>query len=379
MGSSVRSYVIAGVTAIAAGVIAIPPSVPSAMQVQPADVRVAPSIDLAASVRSLVTTPPNPEHFAAAKAAIARIDPAASATLAVQAAVPVPLNAASDWIVSGYQFIQSWVTYGVQLADYALQFIPYGSLISGQINIFYYNLILPISDSIVYGLVVPVVNEPLNPSSYINGLITVGQTTVNAAINTGIAQFSYFFGWLIPPLPPLPLAAAQTVQPQEAVSTLAAGLDLTAATAADVKEEPASLRKEKHLPAVVTDDVPDAAGLSASGTSAPSATPDPPATADPPKTPERPKTTTDGVQTQGEVRGGTDGTDDATTTTTTTTTKDETSESTSATAGTDNAPATATESASTGSKGPAAAGRDKGPRNPSATNKGAADKGADEN
>ncbi|MCW2517280.1 MAG: hypothetical protein JWR11_6322, partial [Mycobacterium sp.] len=249
MGISVRSHLIAGISAIAVGVIAIPPPVPApttpSAQVRATEVRVAPRIDLAASVRTLVTTPPNPEHLAAAKAAIARIDPEASAAVAAQAvAAPVPLNAASDAIVSGYQFIQSWVTYGVQLADYALGFIPYGSVIANQINIFYYNLIVPISDSIVYGLVVPVVNDPLNPASYVNGLITVGQTSVNAVINTGIAEFNTFFGWLIPPLPPLPLAAAQTAQTQEAVSTLAVD--------ADAKDEPVDTPAAKRVAAVAT-------------------------------------------------------------------------------------------------------------------------------
>jgi hypothetical protein len=160
---------------------------------------------------------------------MARIDPAGT-TAAIDA--PATLNAASDAIVSGYQFLRYWVTYGVQLADYVLGFVPFGYAIADQVNIFYYNLILPISDSVVYQLVVPVVNDPLNLASYVNGLIAVGQTSVNAAINTGVAEFNYFFGWLIPPLPPLPLAATEATE----ATTL-----MTLKTAA-VTDEPAAER-----------------------------------------------------------------------------------------------------------------------------------------
>jgi hypothetical protein len=223
MSTSVRSYLLAGFTAVAVSIIAIPspvpPRAPVVAEVPHVDVRVAPRIDLAASVRSLVTNPPNPAHVAAATAAIARIDPAASKAAvarqpalraAVTAAVAAPQNAASNTIDAVYQSARNAVTYGVQLASYALQFIPYGYLISDQINIFYYNLGLPIADSIVYELIDPVVNDPLNPAVYVNGLINVGQTSVNAAVNTGIAEFNNFFGWLIPPLPPIAVAAVKS-------------------------------------------------------------------------------------------------------------------------------------------------------------------------
>jgi hypothetical protein len=367
MGRSVCSYLFARVSAIAAGVIAIPPSVPApipvAAPVHQADVPLAARIQLAASVRSLVTTAPNPQHFAAAKAAIARIDPAASAAPAVQAATaPVPLDAASDWIVSSYQFLRYWVTYGVQLADYVLGFIPFGYLLADQVSIFYYNLGLPISDSIVYSLVVPVVNDPLNPASYVNGLIAVGQTSVNAAINTGIAEFNYFFGWLIPPLPPLPPAAARTAQPEEAVSTSSVGLDPTLTTIADAKDDQTSGQEEKRVAAAATD-APEVvtATPEPSATAEPSETPQPSDTPEPsktPKSPKPPKTFADGVQAQGEVRDASTGTDTTTTTTTTTA------------ADTDRAPVRAA--------------RDERPHEPSApgktaTDKSTADKGADTN
>jgi hypothetical protein len=296
MGISVRSYLLAGVSVLAAAVIAIPTSVPAAMptpaQAHPTDVRVE-RVDLAASVRSLVTTTPNPEHFAAATAAMARIDPAAMAA----AAAPVPLNAASDWIVSAYQFIQPWVTYGVQVADYVLGFIPFGYLIADQVNIVYYNLVVPISDSIVYGLVVPVVNDPLNLASYVNGLVAVGQASIKALINFGIAEFNNFFGWLIPPLPPLPLAAARTGSPVEA-TTLAAGLDPAITPDAEAKDAPASTPEVKRPKVKKIVDVPPAAAETAATETTP------------------PKTTADD-EVKGEVRGAAHEAQSGTTTTAT--------------------------------------------------------------
>jgi hypothetical protein len=323
-------------TITAAAVVAIPPpspaTMPAAAAVQPA--QMTPRIDLAASVRSLVTTPPNPEHFAAATAAMGRIDPASAAAV-VQAAAPVPLNAASDFIVSGYQFIRYWVSYGVQLADYVLGFIPFGYAIADQVNIFYYSLILPISDSIVYNLVVPVVNDPLNPASYVNGLIAVGQTSVNAAINTGIAEFNYFFGWLIPPLPPLPLAAAHTLLPEDEVTTLATDLDPTLDASTDAKKASDD--------SLVTQRLTTLEPAAANAPAAPVSTATVETTQAAPETPKPPTTTSvDGVQAQGEVRGGTQVTIPTTSTTTTNTSTG----SEPMTNGTETAPAAASETGS---------------------------------
>ena len=250
MGISVRPRLVAGFTVIVVGAIAIPPPapVPAAAEVRTAaqvgagvqvsaGARVTPRIELAANVadtvRNIVSNPPNPAHFAAAGEALSRItsssapQPAAGTprAAALPPAPPVTFNAASDGIVAAYQAIQYWVDYGVQLSSYVLQFVPFGYQISSQINIFYYNLIRPIANSVVYDLIVPVVNDPLNPASYVNGLITVGQASVTAAINTGIAEFNQFFGWLIPPLPPRPLvstaAVAKASAPEAATATSA--------------------------------------------------------------------------------------------------------------------------------------------------------------
>jgi len=201
MNGFVRTQLAAGVAAVAAAAMVISPTTEPLPPVGTTTVS-APHVGLAASVKPLVVEPLSPQDLETVRGAIARLDPDAARRLPnLAAAVPAPQNAASDVIVAGYQFIQFWVDYGVNLADYVLGFIPYGYLIGDQLSIVYYSLIRPIADSVTYSLIVPVVNDPLNVWSYINGVIAVGQASVNALISTGINEFYYFFGWLIPPLP----------------------------------------------------------------------------------------------------------------------------------------------------------------------------------
>jgi hypothetical protein len=206
MNGFVRNHFTAGIAAAAATALVLSPTgVPTPNR--PAPAAAAGSVELAAAVTPLVLEPLSARQLETARAVIGRLDPDAARALPVSAATPAPLNTASDWIVAGYQWLQGWVNYGVALSQYVLQFIPYGYLIGDQIGIVYYNLVTPIADSVVYDLLVPVVNDPLNIWSYVNGAVAVGQTTIVSLINTGIAEFNYFFGWLIPPIPPLPLAA----------------------------------------------------------------------------------------------------------------------------------------------------------------------------
>jgi hypothetical protein len=211
MSNSVRTYLTTGAAAALVSTMALSPVAGSEVPSGPrAMTRSAASVELTAAVKPLVVQPMTIQQLATARSAIAALDPAAARRLpdpAALAAVPAPQNAASDFIVSVYQGIQYWVDYGVQLADYVLGFIPLGGLISSQVNIVYGTLIRPISDSIVYQLIVPVVNDPLNPASYVNGLIAVGQAAINGLVNAAVAEFNYFIGGLIPPLPPFPFAA----------------------------------------------------------------------------------------------------------------------------------------------------------------------------
>jgi hypothetical protein len=160
--------------------------------------------------------------------------PAAAAPGVGAAAAPAPQNAASDFVTSAWNFADYWITYGVDVADYALGFIPGLGFIGDQINIVYDVLISPIGDSVVYGLIDPVLNNPLNPAVWVNGLVIVGSTTVTALVNTGVAEVNYFFGWLIPPLPTLPFPPLPGlpfgVAAQQQTATLAATTEQPAET-----------------------------------------------------------------------------------------------------------------------------------------------------
>jgi hypothetical protein len=231
MSGSVRTHFAAGVTAVAVAATAISPTTPSALQATRLGASSAP-VELTAAVKPLVPTPLPPLRAAQLKTAydaIVALDPQAARHVANPAAAVAPQNAVSNFIVTAYQAIQPWVDYGVDLAQYVLQFIPFGGLIGAQVNIVYYQLIRPISDSVVYDLVVPVVNDPLNPASYVNGLIAVGATSVKALVNTGIAEANYFLGWLIPPIPPLPFAATITTATTLKTTTLATQLETAVA------------------------------------------------------------------------------------------------------------------------------------------------------
>ena len=187
------------------------------------------------TVEPVAVTPPDPTQLRAARAAMQRLSPETSEAPEALAAsaVVAPFNAASNTIDSVYEWAKGWVEYGVSLSQYVLQFIPLGYLIGDQVGIIYYNLVEPIADSVVYQLIDPIVNDPLNISSYVNGAIAVGQTTVAALVDTAVAEFYYFFGWLIPPLPPLPLAVTEVTD----VTELTEVTDTTDLAAMKVEED----------------------------------------------------------------------------------------------------------------------------------------------
>ncbi|HKV22077.1 MAG TPA: hypothetical protein VJR50_23850 [Mycobacterium sp.] len=109
-------------------------------------------------------------------------------------------NAASDLVNAIYTPVSNTITYGVDVLQAALAPIPLLNIAGDQASILWNVLADPIADSFVYDLIDPVLNQPLNINSYLNGAYDVGATTVNALINTGLAEANYFLG--------VPLAAA---------------------------------------------------------------------------------------------------------------------------------------------------------------------------
>ena len=145
----------------------------------------------------------------------------------VHLATPVQLAAASDVVYSVYQFVRPWANYAsTELTPYVLQFIPYGWVVTDQINIWYYPFVLRTTDSFVYDFLGPVVDNPLNLGVWVDGGLELASETIAGAINGGIGEFNYFFGWLIPPIPPLP-GGPLSLTTATARSTSAAPLGVT--------------------------------------------------------------------------------------------------------------------------------------------------------
>ncbi|MEV0674140.1 hypothetical protein [Mycobacterium sp. NPDC050441] len=212
MSTSVRSYLVAGAAAATATAIALAP-----VQAAPADIAV--------PAHPTSTQPQLTQAMIDLLAAASRMTAAVAPKVSTESGAPTPgvaptaattgdvgvQNAAGDWLTSAYQGIQYWVDYGVDLAQWAFGLVPYGYLIGDQIGIFYDTLIRPIANGYFYGWLVPVVNDPLNPYVWSNGFVNTVNAAVNAGINFGIAEFNYFFGWILPPLPPRPFAATQSL------------------------------------------------------------------------------------------------------------------------------------------------------------------------
>ncbi|OBC05093.1 hypothetical protein A5784_11655 [Mycobacterium sp. 852013-50091_SCH5140682] len=276
-----RSYLIAGAAAATATTIALTP-----VQVTPADIAVPahptssaqPQLTqamvelLAAASRMTAAVPTVPKP-----APVPGSGPTTGAApaLATPNAVVTPQNAASDFVTSAYQYIQSWVdwgvNYGVDIAYWLGGWgVPFAGLIGAQTDIFYYQLIRPISNSVVYNLINPVLNAPLNLGVWANGIVDVGWSIAAAAWNTVVAEANYFLGWVLPPLPPLPpglpfAATAQTTSltataPTQTLSTALAGVGERLASAFKGLTEGASLLNVADVKTKPTADLTDTTG-----------------------------------------------------------------------------------------------------------------------
>ena len=228
MTVSVRSYLTAGMAAVAASALTIAPvhiAAPQTFSVE--------TLRLSAAVAPLV----QPVTTAAAALGLVSEAPksaaAASAASTPQAAATAN-SAAGDWVISAWNWIDYWVSYAADLTQYVLGWVWPLSLIGDQAPLLWNNLGEPIGNALVYGLIVPVLNDPLNPAVWGTGLSIVIQSTLVAAVNTVIAEAEYFIGWLIPPLPPLPFPpfpVAAVASPLAAAATSGGSADQSTDTA----------------------------------------------------------------------------------------------------------------------------------------------------
>lgn len=212
---SVRAYLVAGAAAATATTIALAP-----VQVTPADVAVPahstttqpalsqPMVELLAAARRMTAAVPAP----VLPAPVPGSAPVTGAPIlpTPNAVVIAPQNTAGDSIVNVWNNIVQWINYGVDLVNWATNLVPVLGIIGDQVSIIYYNLVLPVADSFVVGLVAPVVDAPLDLNVWANGIRAVGSAIGTGLVNTAIAEFNYFFGWLIPPAPPL--SSTETAQ-----------------------------------------------------------------------------------------------------------------------------------------------------------------------
>lgn len=241
--------------------------------------------------------------------AVVKTSPRAFVTGAAPSAQPAlaAFPGLQNAIINGYNLINPWIDYGVNLAQYAVGWIPVVGIFAPQIGIFYYSLIEPITTSAVY-----------NIAYVLGGTIGLGQgisNVINDSINAGIGFVNAEIHWalsFLPPLPPFPFAAAQTTALKVTAEPTA-----VATTNAAVGTVPA-----KHDAGVVTSAEPEATKTPTqpatdSGTAKPATEVSAPVTAKPEAQPvKKPAATTSdsegGVAAQGEVRGGTQSAQDET-------------------------------------------------------------------
>lgn len=227
--------------ATAAAIVAVPALTPLPEATTPKPSVAAPpavtpqfrDIVLAAHTRAVTT------RAAASDAAVAAISP-------------------GNAIIEAWYDVVPWLSYGVELADYVLGFVPFGFAVADQINIVYDNL-LPIADSFVVDLVAPVADSPLDLAVWLDGIGDVVATAVNSLVSLGIAEYNYCLGWLIPPLPPLPPLATEaseagaSLEPEpesesESVGTIAATVVEDSTTPQEVAVDDAPPPAAQDLP-----------------------------------------------------------------------------------------------------------------------------------
>lgn len=242
----VRPYLMAGISIVAAGSIAIPPSVaPASHPPRHENVALAAST---APVNPLLKQPP-PE-YATAQAATALLPASAfSSTEAMTETLDVAsaqvsalaLPGLENAIITAYDVIMPWVDWGVNLGIYATQWIPVVNWFTPQISIFYYSLIRPMITSAVF-----------NIAYWVGGTISFGQGLTNFFNDTvaaGIGFVNAEIDWLLsflPPFPPFPpffssLAAQSTMEVMGARTAVQVPAGVGTAPAEEVAdEEPAT-------------------------------------------------------------------------------------------------------------------------------------------
>jgi hypothetical protein len=228
MTVSARSYLAAGLAAVTLSAATVVP-----MASPRPDVVIMGSLDLTATVSPLIQP----------------LVPAAAA------AVPGPTAAATgspgDTIINAYNYLEPWVAYGFELADWALGFVPGVWWVSPAVDLAYFTA-EPIVQSLVYSF-----------AFLIDGQAELIGPTLQTGVNEAAANFvTYAFYWFtslvpLPPFPPFPIFPVASVAPAAAsVASRAARVASSATaeieTATDVGTEAADAGSTEQPDAAVT-------------------------------------------------------------------------------------------------------------------------------
>lgn len=254
MAVSVRSPLHAGLAAVAAIAIVLSctagPPVLALNAEHPVPISTSPArafaVRLLAALQATATNPPpthptttpvsgaatTPTARSTPTNAAAATGPAAAtptaATTAAATAVTFGLPGLQNAIINGYNTIMPWVDWGVEVAQWAVGWVPWvGWVAADQIGLFYFNLIRPIITSAVYNTAY-VIGGSVGLFPAIGNFINDTGNAINGFIH---AEINWALSFL-PPLPPLPFAATKAAATKAAAAKSATAAAATATTTA---------------------------------------------------------------------------------------------------------------------------------------------------
>ncbi|BBZ77226.1 hypothetical protein MANY_25630 [Mycolicibacterium anyangense] len=277
MTVSVRSYLTAGMAAMAASALVVAPvHVPTATSITAAAVRLSAAVQplvqptaAAAAVLGVLDAPVQPKPAAATTTIAGSSTPQAAATASATSAGSVIINA--------YNAIEPWVAYGFALGQYALGFIPGLWWLAPGISLAYYT-VEPVVQSLVYSF-----------AYLIDGNWGAIGPELAAGLNQAAVNFvNYGLAWIgslvpLPPLPPFPpLPGAALTSPAAAAAAGGKPADTKTETTA-----PATAATGHSARVIAVKDTPSVAASSAQVAASSSTTSTPDST-----TPDSTSTTT---------------------------------------------------------------------------------------
>ncbi len=214
MNISARSCLAAGVAVATATAIAFAPSEKEPARATPTVRGFPAAVQLIAQVQPTVgATAVSPADFLALIVQHYVVPPSASRPFPTPQFPPVVGGTSiGSSIKNIYNAVEPWVEWGVDVAAYAVGWVPYVGWLAPQIEIFY-----NFGERIVRSITFNIADWLDGTISFGQGLLNVGVDTVNAFIQLGIDQWNFWL-WPLPPLPPIfPLA----VEPETEELTIA--------------------------------------------------------------------------------------------------------------------------------------------------------------